>query len=197
MKNTKGASKAIAYIVIILLLIGSIGLIFALTNGFTEDFKTFYLECNGEEITEYESKRDFRREEVYNFNVKYILDSGKEQEKDYSVKVVTNAERGFTFKAGEENYSYESGTDITKAFEVIKDKTSFTFKIAKDTTMKTVLLSIYPDKEITLKNEPALTDLYLYSLMVTSYDEKVTYKIDFRLRTQVTGVEFEPQELWF
>lgn len=196
MENTKGASKAIAYIVIILLLIGSIGLIFALTNGFTEDFKTFYLECNGEELSR-ESKRDFRREEVYKFNVKYVLDSGKEEEKDYSVKVVTNAERSFTFKAGKENYAYESGTDITKAFEVIKDKTAFTFKIPQGTTLITILQKLYPDKEITLKNESALSDLYLYSLIVTSYDEKVTYKIDFRLRTQVTGVEFEPKELWF
>lgn len=195
--TTKKASKAIAYILIILLLIGSIGLIFALTNGFSEDFKTFYLVCGDEEIVKTETNRDFRRDEVYRFDVKYVFDTEQTNPKDYSVKVITNAEREFTFTVDNDNYSYQSGLDLSSVFELTKEKTYFTFKIPKDMTLQTVLERIYPDKDVVVKNASILTDNYLYSLIVTSYNEKVTYKINFRLRTQVTGVEFDPTELLF
>lgn len=40
----KTVAKVIAYVVLALVLVVAVGLIYKYTNGFNEDFKTFYVE---------------------------------------------------------------------------------------------------------------------------------------------------------
>ena len=44
------AAKVIGVILVLALLAGIVAVIHRFTNGFNEDFKTFYVECNGEQI---------------------------------------------------------------------------------------------------------------------------------------------------
>jgi hypothetical protein len=48
MKSSSGGfiAKLIGYVLVVLLLVGSVGLVYKFTNGFNEDFKTFYIEYN-------------------------------------------------------------------------------------------------------------------------------------------------------
>ena len=43
----KTIAKIIAYVLIALALVATVGLIYKFTNGFNEDFKTFYVEYDG------------------------------------------------------------------------------------------------------------------------------------------------------
>ena len=44
------AAKVIGVILVLLLLAGIVAVIYRFTNGFNEDFKTFYVEYDGEQI---------------------------------------------------------------------------------------------------------------------------------------------------
>lgn len=195
--KTKKAGKIAAYIIVALLLIGAVGTAFVLTNGFTERFKSFYLSLDGEQLPAGETERDFKRNTAYRFDVKYIFSKGKQKTGDYSVKVETNADKDFTFTVKGRNYGYRSGADITSAFDIDKRADYFIFGVREDACLDEVLKTMYPDAEIAALDATGLSDSYLYRLTVTSYDGKVTYGIKFRLRTQVTGVEFESKELLF
>ena len=50
----KTVAKIIAYVAIALVVVLGVGLVYKFTNGFNEDFKTFYIEYGGKQIlTEY------------------------------------------------------------------------------------------------------------------------------------------------
>ena len=50
------AAKVIGVILVLLLLAGIVAVIYRFTNGFNEDFKTFYVEYDGEQILTADSK---------------------------------------------------------------------------------------------------------------------------------------------
>lgn len=50
------AAKVIGVILVLALLAGIVAVIYRFTNGFNEDFKTFYVEYDGEQILTADSK---------------------------------------------------------------------------------------------------------------------------------------------
>lgn len=88
-------AKVLGYALVALLLVGAIGLIYKFTNGFNEDFKTFYVECDGKQILTTDNKMTFVGGNVYKFDVKYTFEKNDGQAKDYSVKIVPNVENDF------------------------------------------------------------------------------------------------------
>ena len=73
MNKTK-ITKLITSILLALLLVGSIGLIAHFTNGFKENFKTFYITYEGEDILSEKSKLELPRGEEHRFDVTYIIE---------------------------------------------------------------------------------------------------------------------------
>ena len=55
----KTAGKVIGYILLVALLLAGVGLIWRYTNGFNENFRTFYVEYGGERILTSSSALDF------------------------------------------------------------------------------------------------------------------------------------------
>ena len=92
-------AKVITGVIIVLIAALAVGLIFKFTNGFNEEFKTFYLEQDGKQILTSETERSFLRGESYRYEVKYTFDSGKSESKGYNVKVVPNVKFNLTFNA--------------------------------------------------------------------------------------------------
>ncbi len=195
--KTKKVSKIIAYVLIVLLIVGIIGVIFAFTNGFTEDFKTFYLVYGDEQIMASESNRSFKQGESYRFDVKYTFDTEQTATKDYTVKIFANVKTPFNYSVDGKAYGFKDGTDLTAAFDLIKEPTYFTLKIDEDMSMMKVLENLYSGKTVSAEIPSSAISGYPYALVVTSYDEKSTIKVNFRFNSKVTGVEFENEELLF
>lgn len=195
-ETSKKIGKIVAFVLVVLLLVGAIGLIFALTNGFTEDFKQFYLTCGDDKIMTQEDAREFKNGETYTFGVKYIFDAGVTKSKDYSVKIVSNAEKTFSYIADGKMYAFKGGEDYSSEFSLKKDEGAFTFTIPKGGLTEAITEHL-SCKSVEVANPELLKDGYFFSIVVTSYNKKATYTVKIKLLANVTGVEFEQEDIVF
>ena len=192
--------KIITSILLALLLVGTMGVIAHFTNGFREDFKTFYITYEGEDILSEKSGLELSRGEAHRFDVAYIFeDLDKEEEpKGYSVEIVSSVEKGkeFEYTVDGEKISYVDGMYLTNAFQIEKQDTYFTLTLPEDISLEKVLESVY-EKDVEEPNDVESAEPYLYTLVVSSYDESVTYHIDFAFYIGVTGVTLDKSEVVF
>lgn len=199
MNKTKIA-KIITSVLLALLLVSSIGLIAHFTNGFREDFKTFYVTYKGEDILSEKSSLELPRGEEHRFDVTYIFEGLDEETepKGYSVEIVSNVEKGNEFKyvVDGEKITYVDGMYLTNAFQIDKQDTYFTLTLPEDISLKKVLESVY-EKDVEAPNDLERMEPYLYTLIVSSYDESVVYYIDFAFHIGVTGVTLDKSEVVF
>ena len=75
------AGKIISLAVVLLLIIAAVGFAAYFSNGFTSEFKTFYVECNGEKILNDKDYYEMSANEEYCFDVKYLFDVGNKENK--------------------------------------------------------------------------------------------------------------------
>ncbi len=195
--KAKTISKVVAYILVAIILVGTIGLVYRFTNGFNEDFKTFYIEYDGKQILTTDSKMTIKAGQKYAFNVKYTFDNGSSEPKDYNVKIVPNVEKDFDFTVDGERYLYSKEKDLTAGFGLTKNDTSFELNLREDFSLKTVLQSVYANKTVVISNEALESNVYPFKLVVSSYNESVVYNIKLGLDVKVTGVEFDKDEITF
>lgn len=186
-------AKIITGVIVVLLIALAVGLVFKFTNGFNEDFKTFYLEQEGKQILTSETDTAFVRGENYRYEVKYTFDSGKSEPKGYNVKVMPNSKIKLSFKAGGKQYSYADAKELTEAFTIKKEASAFTVSVPKELSLKEVLEKVY-GKEVELEAEPKG---YIYTLVVSSYNEKVTYKINFGVSIKVEEIVLDKDSIIF
>ena len=144
--TTSTVVKVIAYILVVLVLVGIVGLIFTLTNGFNEDFKTFYVEYNGEKILTSNKKLVLDSGTEHRFDTKYVFDNDSVELQGYGVKIIPNDEEGnqFDFLVDGTLYVYDGSLDLTKAFSITKGEDYFTLAIEPGSTVETILKSLYP-----------------------------------------------------
>jgi len=173
--------KVTAYILVLALVCGIIGLVYTFTNGFNEDFKTFYIEYGGEKILSEESDDSFAAGKVHTFNVKYTFDGGNSEVKDYSVKIVPNVTRDFDFTVDGERYIYSKVTELTDGFTLEKGETSFTLTLTDDMTLQKILSGVYSGKTVVVPDEAEENNPKPYTLVVSSYNGKITYNIHFNI----------------
>ncbi|MCM1219805.1 MAG: hypothetical protein NC548_35490 [Lachnospiraceae bacterium] len=185
-------ARIITGVAVVLLVALAVGLVFKFTNGFNEDFKTFYLERDGEQILSSETETAFARGEEYRYEVKYTFDSDDAEPKGYSVKVVPNGKVKITFKVGNKQYSYAEANELTEAFTIKKEASAFTLAIPENQSLQSVLEKVY-GKTVEVE-EPQGN---LYTLVVSSYNEKVTYNIHFCVETKVNGIELDKDGIVF
>ena len=199
MNKTK-ITKLITSILLALFLVGTVGLIAHFTNGFKENFKTFYITYEGEDILSEKSKLDLPRGEEHRFDVTYIFEDLDEESepKEYSVEVVSNVGKGkeFSYTVDGEKITYVDGMYVTNAFQIDKQDTYFTITLPKDISLEKVLESVY-EKDVEVPNDVETTEPYLYTLVVSSYDESATYYIDCAFYIGVTGVTLDKSEVVF
>lgn len=184
-------AKVISWLLIVLLLVGIVGIIIVFTNGGEEEFKTFYLVHNDEMILTANSQMDFETGKEYRFDVKYTFDTGIEEPRDYNVKIVAKTDVPFEFTVGNKQYDWRGENDLTKAFDLEKESTHFTLRFAEGFTLQTVLESLYEGSIGVTEPE----DRCLYTLIVSSYNNKVTYRIDFSVANVV--IRLDPEGVIF
>ncbi len=191
------AAKVIGVILVLALLAGIVAVIYRFTNGFNEDFKTFYVEYDGEQILTTESEMHLVEGNTHRFDVKYTFDTGNSEPKDYNVKVIPNAERDFDFTVDGERYLYSKQDDMSAAFGLKKSDTYFELTIPQDFSLEYALQSCYPGKEVIVPEEAISFNAYPYMLVVSSYNGNMVYHIALSVGTEVTGVTLDPSQIIF
>lgn len=181
--NKKTITNVITSLLILLLFAGVFAVIFRFTNGFEEDFKSFYVTYNGKDIFATKNKLFLPRGEEHRFDVKYtfdFLEDGETEVKDYNVKIVPKVDEDtdFTFTVDGKEYAYSSVSDLTKGFQIFKYDTYFILSITEATSLESVLEAVC-GKDVECPTDESRSSSYLYTLVISSYDESVTYYIDF------------------
>ena len=193
----QSAAKIIGIILVLLLVAGLVAVIYKFTNGFNEDFKTFYVEHDGEQILSADSKMSFKAGETYRFDVKYTFDTGQTEARDYSVEIVPNAEQDFEYTVDGEIYLYSKAGDLSAAFSLKKQKSYFEITLREDMTLQSVLETVHPGQQVEVPEGASDGNPFPYALIVSSYNGNVSYRIAFDLGTDVTGITLDPPGIVF
>jgi len=177
----KTFAKIIGYGLVVLLIAATLGFTYKYTNGFNEDLKTFYVEHNGKQILTTESKLTFKKEVVQRFDVKYTFDKDDAEPKGYKVKIVSNMTRDFDYTVDGEKYLFSKVGDLTSAFEPIMYDASFELYFPKTLNFGGILLKAHNGKKISIPGDALSNNPYPFRLMISSYNDKITYNIDFKV----------------
>lgn len=188
-------AKIIGIILVLLLVAGLIAVIYKFTNGFNEDFKTFYVEYEGKQILSENSEMTFTEGKTHRFDVKYTFDTGQTEARDYSVEIVPNAEQDFEYTVDGETYLYSKTGDLSAAFSLKKQKSYFEITLREDMTVQSVLETVHPGQQVKVPENAA--DVFPYVLCISSYNGNVSYRIAFDLGADVTGITLDPPGIVF
>ena len=191
------AAKVIGIILVLLLVAGLVAVIYKFTNGFNEDFKTFYVEHDGKQILSADSEMTLEPGKTYRFDVKYTFDTGQTEARDYSVEIVPNAEQDFEYTVDGEPYLYSKTGDLSSAFSLKKQKSYFEITLREDMTVQSVLETVHPGQQVKVPGTAADENPFPYTLIVSSYNGNVSYRIAFNLGADVTGITLDPPSIVF
>ena len=189
------AAKVIGVILVLALLAGLVAVLYKFTNGFNEDFKTFYVEYEGKQILAQDSELALEPGKTYRFDVKYTFDTGQTEARDYSVEIVPNAEQDFEYTVDGEPYLYSKAGDLSAAFSLKKQKSYFEITLREDMSVQSVLETVHPGQQVKVPENAA--DVFPYVLCISSYNGNVSYRIAFGLGAEVTGITLDPPSIVF
>ena len=190
-------AKVIGIILVLLLVAGLVAVIYKFTNGFNEDFKTFYVEYEGKQILAQNSELALEPGKTYRFDVKYTFDTQQSETKDYTVEIVPNAEQDFEYTVDGETYLYSKAGDLSSAFSLKKQKSYFEITLREDMTIQSVLETVHPGQQVEVPETAADENPFPYALIVSSYNGNVSYRIAFDLGADVTGITLDPPSIVF
>ena len=189
-------TKIITYIAIVLAVITVIGIVAHFTNGFTSDFKTFYVTVDGKDVMTSAGGYRVTTSKPLEVDVKYTFGAlNNKVDKDYSLKIIPNniPDKDFTYTVDGERKSFQSEMDLSDGFEIDKGEKSFTIK-PKGETISEVLSAVY-GKSITDCESKGYTDMF--TIIVTSYNGEANVKLDFSLAIRVVGITLDKEAILF
>lgn len=191
------AAKIIGIILVLALLAGLIAVIYKFTNGFNEDFKTFYVEHEGKQFLSAQNDLVLEDAGVHRFDVKYTFDTEQSETKDYTVEIVPNAEQDFEYTVDGEPHLFSRAGDLSAAFNLNKQATHFEITLREDMTIQSALETVYPGQQVEVPETAADENPFPYALIVSSYNGNVSYRIAFNLGADVTGITLDPSQIIF
>ena len=189
-------TKIITYIAIVLAVITVIGIVAHFTNGFTSDFKTFYVTVDGKDVMTSAGGYRVTTSKPLEVDVKYTFGSlNNKVDKDYSLKIIPNniPDKDFTYTVDGEMKYFQSETDLSDGFEIDKGEKSFRIK-PKGETIVEILSAVY-GKSITDCESKGYTDMF--TVIVTSYNGEASVKLDFSLAIRVVGITLDKEAILF
>lgn len=189
-------TKIITYIAIVLAVITVIGVVAHFTNGFTSDFKTFYVTVDGKDVMTSAGGYRVTTSKPLEVDVKYTFGAlNNKVDKDYSLKIIPNniPDKDFTYTVDGEMKSFQSETDLSDGFEIDKGEKSFRIK-PKGETISEVLSAVY-GKSITDCESKGYTNMF--TIIVTSYNGEASVKLDFSLAIRVAGITLDKEAILF
>lgn len=182
MKTIKSICLALIWVAIVALIVGVIVYLSKMTNGFQEDFKTFYLQYEGKAITAQESKISIKPDSDNQFDIKYAMGFSVSDTSDntYTVEVIPNDDYDdLVYTVDGEEYSFGDIEDFSDIFKVERSDKYFIVKTPKDATLLSVLSAKYPEQTVEVSDELAKANNYYYTLRVSSYSGNTVFNINF------------------
>lgn len=189
-------TKIITYIAIVLAVITVIGVVAHFTNGFTSDFKTFYVTVDGKDVMTSAGGYRVTSSKPLEVDVKYTFGAlNNKVDKGYSLKIIPNniPDKDFTYTVDGEMKYFRSETDLSEGFEIDKGEKSFRIK-PKGETISEVLSAVY-GKSITDCESKGYTNMF--TVIVTSYNGEASVKLDFSLAIRVAGITLDKEAILF
>ena len=189
-------TKIITYIAIVLAVITVIGVVAHFTNGFTSDFKTFYVTVDGKDVMTSAGGYRVTTSKPLEVDVKYTFGAlNNKVDKDYSLKIIPNniPDKDFTYTVDGEMKYFQSETDLSDGFEIDKGEKSFRIK-PKGETISEVLSAVY-GKSITDCESKGYTNMF--TIIVTSYNGEASVKLNFSLAIRVAGITLDKEAILF
>ena len=189
-------TKIITYIAIVLAVITLIGVVAHFTNGFTSDFKTFYVTVDGKDVMTSAGGYRVTTSKPLEVDVKYTFGAlNNKVDKDYSLKIIPNniPDKDFTYTVDGEMKYFQSETDLSDGFEIDKGEKSFRIK-PKGETISEVLSAVY-GKSITDCESKGYTNMF--TVIVTSYNGEASVKLNFSLAIRVAGITLDKEAILF
>ena len=189
-------TKIITYIAIVLAVITVIGIVAHFTNGFTSDFKTFYVTVDGKDVMTSAGGYRVTTSKPLEVDVKYTFGAlNNKVDKDYSLKIIPNniPDKDFTYTVDGEMKYFQSETDLSDGFEIDKGEKSFRIK-PKGETISEVLSAVY-GKSITDCESKGYTNMF--TVIVTSYNGEASVKLNFSLAIRVAGITLDKEAILF
>ncbi len=174
----------ISLLIVALLVAVGVGVILKYTNGGNESFKTFYVQYGSDKMLSTETSKQMKLEsgKLYYFEVGYPLDVGKDEPRDYSVSVVPNKKVDFSFSVdGKPIYWKGDIPELSQYFGLKKSPTSFSLFVPANTNLQTILQGVYAGKTLEIPTMKEIGEEYLYTLVVSSYNGKISYRINIAL----------------
>lgn len=170
-------AKIIGYGLVVLLLAAAVGLTYKYTNGFNEDFKTFYVEYGGKKILSTQTVIELESGKTHTFGVKYTFDKDAAEPKAYSVKIAPNMTKDFDYTVNGERYLFSKIKDLTDAFKIDKKDTSFDIEIPQVLSLRNVLSAYHNGAYIEIGQSAIESNPNPFTLVISSYNGKVVYNI--------------------
>lgn len=144
---------------------------------------TFYVLHDGKKYSDEENDVIVNADEIERFDVKYTLFN---TDTDYSVRVVPNVKKEFTYRLGSEEKKYSNLNDTTfdKYFCLKKYSTYFTIVFSSSLTFIDLLQDYYDETDmVTMIDDVDIQkDLY-FTLLVVSNDEQI--RINFGIQKEI------------
>lgn len=191
------AAKIIGIILVLALLAGLIAVIYKFTNGFNEDFKTFYVEHEGKQFLSAQNDLVLEDAGVHRFDVKYTFDTEQSETKDYAVEIVPNAEQDFEYLVDGEPHLFSRAGDLSAAFDLNKEETYFEITTTDGMTLQSILERCHAGQTVEVPADAEKGNAYPFQLIVTSYNGSVSYRIAFSVGMTVTGITLDPPSIVF
>ena len=186
--------QVVSYIAILLVIVAVIGVFAYFTNGFTSDFKTFYVSVNGKDVMTSQSGYVVTPSEPLKVDVKYTFAFNQSETKGYSVKIVPNkTDEDFDFTVDGETHYFGDEKDLSNGFIIDKQEKSFTVT-PKGSTPLEILQAIYSESEVSCESK-GYNDMF--TLIITSYNGEASVKLNFALERRVTGITFDKEVILF
>ena len=184
-------TRVVVYIIILLAIFALIGVVAYFTNGFTSDFKTFFVKVDGRNVMTSSGGYSISESEPLKVDVRYTFGFVSKDNNDYSVRIVPNKTEGcdFEYIVGDETHSFFEETDLTDGFTILKTKDSFTLS-PKGRTLNDILGSVYPDEEISNCEGFGYADMF--TVIVTAYNQEERVKLNFVIDGIIIDVSIDP-----
>ena len=200
----KRASRAISYLLVVLLLLGIVGACaYLLTkpNG-------IYLRYDDKIVTDKISGLVIPYKATATFKIENSEDWGAYSVTDCTVKIVPNADEShdFDFTVGDDSRpaAFTKEKDLTGAFVenyngkgiTVSENGEFTI-LCSYKSVSEILQGVYGEKEIHAEADGNLLEYPYIAIKVTSPDGKQTLTVPLLLYGFVTGIELNPSEVIF
>ena len=191
--NGKKITEIISAVLIVLCIAGIVGFVAYFTNGFTGDFKTFYVNIDGENVMGEKSNVMLSPNQPMKVDVKYALGFTSKDIKGYKVKLAPISD--FDFMVDGETYSFAAVEDLAKGFTIVYEDESFTITLKGN--MQDILQAVYPEQEV-LVDPMSIPDEDLFSITVWDKDETISVVLNCSINVfDVIGITLDKEEIVF